>query len=162
MVSGRACEAPGLPVLARAADCTTAGAGQDARRGERLRALLREAGLKLGTPTRKELATRVRELTATDPVLSVRAEPLLTIIAAMIRALAQLTERVLDIVRDEPVCRRPRGVAGAGPLTALACRATSRRSKRRLQPRKGRGRQTSASISQTASAARATWARISA
>ena len=71
-----------------------------------LRALLREAGLKLGTPTRKEFAARVRELTAADPVLSVLAEPLLTIIAAMTRELAQLTKRVLDIVRDEPVCRR--------------------------------------------------------
>ena len=39
-----------------------------------LRALLREAGLKLGTPARKELAARVRELTAADPVLSVLAE----------------------------------------------------------------------------------------
>jgi transposase len=71
-----------------------------------LRALLREAGFKLGTPARKAFAARVRELTATDPVLSVLAEPLLTIIAAMARELAQLTKRVLDIVRDEPVCRR--------------------------------------------------------
>src|SRR4051794_29328485 len=39
-----------------------------------LRALLREAGLKLGTPARKELAVRVRELTAADPVLSALAE----------------------------------------------------------------------------------------
>ena len=49
-----------------------------------LRALLREAGLKLGTPARKELAVRVRELTAADPVLSALAEPLLTIIADFI------------------------------------------------------------------------------
>ena len=89
-----------------------------------LRALLREAGLKLGTPARKELAARVRELTAADPVLSVLAEPLLTIIAAMTRELAQLTKRVLEIVRDEPVCRRLMGVPGVGPLTALAFRAT--------------------------------------
>ena len=61
-----------------------------------LRAVLREAGLKLGTPTRKEFAARVRELTAADPVLSVLAEPLLTIIAAMTRELAQLTKRVLE------------------------------------------------------------------
>jgi transposase len=89
-----------------------------------LRALLREAGLKLGTPARKEFAARVRELAAADPVLSVLAEPLLTIIAAMTRELAQLTKRVLEIVRDEPVCRRLMGVPGVGPLTALAFRAT--------------------------------------
>src|SRR6187431_3673494 len=54
-----------------------------------LRALLREAGLKLGTPARKEFAARLRELTAADPGLSVLAEPLLTIIAGMTRELAQ-------------------------------------------------------------------------
>jgi transposase len=95
-----------------------------------LRALLREAGLKLGTPARKELAARVREMTAADPGLSVLAEPLLTIIAAMARELAQLTRRVLDIVRDEPVCRRLMGVPGVGPLTALAFRATIDRPER--------------------------------
>jgi len=89
-----------------------------------LRALLREAGLKLGTPARREFAVRVRELTAADPVLSALAEPLLTIIAAMTRELAQLTKRVLDIARAEPVCRRLMGVPGVGPLTALAFRAT--------------------------------------
>ena len=95
-----------------------------------LRALLREAGLKLGTPARKEFAARVRELTAADPVLSIMTEPLLTIIAAMTRELAQLTKRVLDIVRDEPVCRRLMGVPGVGPLTALTFRATIDRPER--------------------------------
>jgi transposase len=94
-----------------------------------LRAVLREAGLKLGTPTRKEFAARVRELTA-DPGLSVLAEPLLTIIAGMTRELAQLTKRVLDIVRNEPVCRRLMGVPGVGPLTALTFRATIDRPER--------------------------------
>jgi hypothetical protein len=36
----------------------------------------------------------------------------------------RLTKRVLEIVRDEPVCRRLMGVPGVGPLTALAFRAT--------------------------------------
>ena len=89
-----------------------------------LRALLREAGLKLGRPARKEFAARVRELIGADAVLSASAEPLLVIIAAMAGELAQLTRRVLEIVRDEPVCRRLMGVPGVGPLTALAFRAT--------------------------------------
>ncbi len=89
-----------------------------------VRALLREAGLKLGTPGRKQFAARVRELTAEDAVLAGLAEPLLAIIATMTHELAQLTRRVLAIVRDEPVCRRLMGVPGVGPLTALAFRAT--------------------------------------
>ncbi len=35
-----------------------------------LRALLREIGLKVGTPSRKDFAARVRELAADDPVLA--------------------------------------------------------------------------------------------
>jgi transposase len=89
-----------------------------------LRALLREAGLKLGRPARKELAARVRELTAGDPVLSAVAEPLLAVVEVMSRELAGLTKQVLAVVRDEPVCRRLMGVPGVGPLTALAFRAT--------------------------------------
>ena len=34
-----------------------------------IRALLREVGLKVGTPSRKDFAARVRELAADDPVL---------------------------------------------------------------------------------------------
>jgi transposase len=89
-----------------------------------LRALLREAGLKLGRPARKELAARVRELTAGDPVLSAVAEPLLAVVDVMSRELARLTRQILAVVRDEPVCRRLMGVPGVGPLTALAFRAT--------------------------------------
>jgi transposase len=89
-----------------------------------VRALLREAGLKVGTPARNEFAARVRELVGADAVLSAPAEPLLAIVAAMAGGLARLTRRVLAIVRDEPVCRRLTGVPGVGPLTALAFRAT--------------------------------------
>jgi len=89
-----------------------------------VRALLREAGLKLGTPGRKHFPDRVRELAAPDPVLAKLTEPLLAIIATMTRELARLTRQVLAVVRDEPVCRRLMGVPGVGPLTALAFRAT--------------------------------------
>jgi transposase len=89
-----------------------------------LRALLREAGLELGRPARKELAARVRELTAGDPVLSAVAEPLLAVVEVMSRELARPTRQILAVVRDEPVCRRLMGAPGVGPLTALAFRAT--------------------------------------
>ena len=89
-----------------------------------VRALLREAGLKLGTPSRKDFAARVRDLAGEDPVLKPLVTSLLAIIATMVRELAQLTKRILAIVRDEPVCRQLMTAPGVGPLTALAFRAT--------------------------------------
>jgi transposase len=42
----------------------------------------------------------------------------------MLDQLTRLTKQVLDIVRQEPVCRRLMSVPGVGPITALAFRAT--------------------------------------
>jgi transposase len=89
-----------------------------------LRALLREVGLKVGTPSRRNFPVRVRELAADDPVLAGLAEPLLSIIAVMTHEAERLTRRVLDEVRVEPTCRHLMTVPGVGPLTALAFRAT--------------------------------------
>jgi transposase len=89
-----------------------------------VRAILREAGVKLGTPSRTAFADRVRELAGGDDRVMPLVEPLLSILATMRRALARLTKQVLDIVRREEVCRRLMGVPGVGPLTALAYRAT--------------------------------------
>jgi transposase len=89
-----------------------------------LRALLREVGLKVGTPSRRDFPARVRVLAADDPVLSSLAESLLSIIAVMTNEANRLTKRVLDEVRVEPTCRRFMTVPGVGPLTALAFRAT--------------------------------------
>lgn len=95
-----------------------------------VRAALRENGLKLGQVGRRQFADRARALAAEDPVLSALLEPLLSIIATMTRELARLTRQVLDIVRDEPVCRHLMTVPGIGPLTALAFRATIDRPER--------------------------------
>ena len=89
-----------------------------------IRALLREVGLKVGTPSRKDFPARVRELAADDPVLLSLAESLLSVIAVMTREAKRLTKQVIDEVRVEPTCRRLMTVPGAGPLTALAFRAT--------------------------------------
>ena len=89
-----------------------------------VRALLREAGLKVGVPSRKNFAARVRELASGDAVLSSLVEALLPVIDAMTREAGKLTRRVLDEVRVEPICRRLMTVPGVGPLTALAFRAT--------------------------------------
>ena len=51
-------------------------------------------------------------------------DPLLEILATMLREFTRLTKQVLVIVRDEPVCRRLMSTPGVGPMTALAFRAT--------------------------------------
>ena len=89
-----------------------------------VRAVLREGGVKLGTPARAAFAGRVRELTSDDALLMPLVEPLLAILATMGDQLARLTKPVLDITRQEEVCRRLMSVPGVGPITALAFRAT--------------------------------------
>lgn len=89
-----------------------------------IRALLREVGLKVGTPSRKDFAARVRELAADDAVLMSLAESLLSVVAVLTEQVERLTKQVLDEVKVEPTCRRLMTVPGVGPLTALAFRAT--------------------------------------
>ncbi|MER9777238.1 transposase, partial [Mesorhizobium sp. M0220] len=62
-----------------------------------VRAMLREAGVKLGTPSRTAFADRVRELASAEVMAMV--EPLLTILGTMLKEFARLTKKVLDIVR---------------------------------------------------------------
>jgi hypothetical protein len=100
-----------------------------------VRALLREAGLKVGTPSRKDFPARVRELAAGDAVLTGLVESLLSVIRIMTDEVARLTKRVLDEVRVEPTCRHLMTVPGVGPLTALAFRATVDRPDRFLRSR---------------------------
>ncbi len=89
-----------------------------------VRALLREAGLKVGTPSRKGFPARVREPAAGDAVLTGLVESLLSVIDVMTREVDKLTKRVIDEVRVDATCRRLMTVPGVGPLTALAFRAT--------------------------------------
>lgn len=86
--------------------------------------MLREAGIKLGTPARSSFAARVREVAGDDARLGPIVEPLLAVLKTLLEQFARLTKQVLDIVRDEPVCRRLTSVPGVGPITALAFRAT--------------------------------------
>ncbi len=54
-----------------------------------VRAVLREGGVKLGTPARAAFAGRVRELTGDDALLMPLVEPLLAILATMGDQLAE-------------------------------------------------------------------------
>jgi transposase len=95
-----------------------------------VRALLREAGIKLGTPSRTAFAGRVRELAGSDAAVMPLVEPLLSILATMFEQLAHLTKRVLDIARNDNVCRQLMSTPGVGPITAVAFRATIDRPER--------------------------------
>ena len=89
-----------------------------------VRALLREAGIKLGTPARSKFAAAVRACAQDDDAVTAMVTPLLKVLEVMIDQLAALTKQVLDVVRTDPVCRRLMSVPGVGPITALAFRAT--------------------------------------
>ena len=94
------------------------------------RAILREAGIKLGTPARSRFDADVRERSGDDPDVRALVEPLLAVLATMRDQLAVLTKRVLDAVREDAVCHRLMSVPGVGPITALAFRATIDRPER--------------------------------
>ena len=95
-----------------------------------VRAMLREAGIKLGTPSRTMFDRRVRELAGSDAEVMAMVEPLLAILNTMLKEFTRLTKQVLDIVRREQVCRRLMSAPGVGPITALAFRATIDRPER--------------------------------
>jgi len=95
-----------------------------------VRAMLREAGLKLGTPSRAAFAGRVRALAGGDALMMELVEPLLRILATMLEQFAHLTKQVIDLVRKQDVCRQLMSVPGVGPITALAFRATIDRPER--------------------------------
>ena len=59
-----------------------------------VRAVLREAGLKLGTPARSAFAGRVRELAGDDRAVMPIVQPLLAILDTMLAELARLTKQV--------------------------------------------------------------------
>jgi transposase len=95
-----------------------------------VRAVLREVGLKLGTPSRKLFAARTRELTSVDAAISDIIEPLLAVLETIARQIERLTKHVLDAAKVEPICRRLMTVPSVGPLTALTFRATVDRPER--------------------------------
>jgi transposase len=81
---------------------------------QNLRALLREVGLKVGAPSRKDFPACVRRLTADEPVLANLVESLLSMVEVMTKVEERLTKRVLDEVKAEPMCRRLMTVPGVG------------------------------------------------
>jgi Transposase IS116/IS110/IS902 family len=90
----------------------------------RLRATLRNFGLKVGVVGRVKFETRIKELVESFPDLVAFVEPLLVVRRVLREQIAILHRRVLAAVRDDEVCRRLMTVPGVGPVVALTYRAT--------------------------------------
>jgi transposase len=89
-----------------------------------LRATLRNFGLKVGMVGTVKFEARIRELVEDIPDLAILVEPLLIVRRVLREQFAILHRRLLDLVRDDEVCRRLMTVPGVGPVVALTYRAT--------------------------------------
>ena len=89
-----------------------------------LRSTLRNFGLKVGMVGNVKFEGRIKELVENLPDLATLVEPLLIVRRVLHEQLGILHRRLLDIVRNDDVCRRLMTVPGVGPVVALTYRAT--------------------------------------
>ena len=89
-----------------------------------LRGTLRNFGLKVGVVGAVKFEARIRELVADDRDLTAIVEPLLIARRVLREQLTVLHRRLLDVVRQDQVCRRLMTTPGVGPVVALTFRAT--------------------------------------
>ncbi len=80
-----------------------------------VRAVLREAGLKLGRPARTRFEARVRELAGDDAAVMAIVAPLLAVLRTMRAQPEAPTRRILAITREDATCRRTDGAPASGP-----------------------------------------------
>lgn len=89
-----------------------------------LRGTLRNFGLKVGVVGKAGFEARVRELVAGMSSLSAIVEPLLTVRRVLRQEFARMHKMLLEVVRQDPVCRRLMTAPGVGAVVALTYRAT--------------------------------------
>ncbi len=89
-----------------------------------LRGTLRNFGLKVGMVGSARFEARIRELVKKLPDLTLLVEPLLIVRRTLREQLGILHRHLLDLVRDDEVCRRLMTIPGVGPVVALTFRAT--------------------------------------
>lgn len=89
-----------------------------------LRGTLRNFGLKVGAVSKRQFEARIRELVEAHPRLAAIIEPILAVRTILRTQVNALHEMLLDLVRDDPVCRRFMTVPGVGPVVAMTYRAT--------------------------------------
>ena len=89
-----------------------------------LRGTLRNFGLKVGAVSPSKFEGRIRELVTGQAMLAAIVEPMLTVRRALMEQYRLLHKMLLDLVRDEPVCRLLMTASGVGPIVALTFVAT--------------------------------------
>jgi transposase len=89
-----------------------------------LRGLLRSFGLKVGPTSAGVFDARIRQLVDGLPRLTAIVRPLLEAREVLRLQFAILHHMLLELVRDDPVCRRFMTVPGVGPVVAFTFQAT--------------------------------------
>src|SRR3954453_10186897 len=90
-----------------------------------VRGLLRSFGLKVGPTSAGAFDARVRQLVEDLPGLTAIIRPLLEARAAIRSQFVVLHRLLLDLVRDDPVCRRFMTVPGVGAVVSITFQATA-------------------------------------
>jgi transposase len=84
-----------------------------------IRGILRGFGLKVGSVSRGRFAAHIRELADGQPMLEQVIEPMLRAREAISKEFHVLHRAMLDIVRDNGLCRRLMTVPGVGAIVAI-------------------------------------------
>jgi transposase len=84
-----------------------------------IRGLLRGFGLKVGMVSKGKYEARIRELVLGHPMLEPIAAAMLQARTSLRVEYAKLHRMVLELVRDDTVCRRLMSVPGVGPVVAM-------------------------------------------
>jgi transposase len=84
-----------------------------------IRGILRGFGLKLGEVSKGRFVARIRELTTGQPMLERVIEPMLRAREALSKEFHALHRAMLDLVRDNSLCRRLMTVPGVGAVVAI-------------------------------------------
>jgi transposase len=84
-----------------------------------IRGILRGFGLKVGPVSKGRFVARIRELTTGQPMLERVIEPMLRAREALSKQFHALHRAMLDLVRDNSLCRRLMTVPGVGAVVAI-------------------------------------------
>jgi transposase len=84
-----------------------------------IRGILRGFGLKVGPVSKGRFVARIRELTSGQPMLERVVEPMLRAREALSKEFHTLHRAMLDLVRNNSLCRRLMAVPGVGAVVAI-------------------------------------------